>query len=397
MRSALGLSVMLVLSASCGNSAASGTGGDGEHADGEHADGEHADGEHADGQERAVVRLSEAAIARHDVRIANVESQTLVGGVDVPAEVQLDPARVAHVTSLAAGRLSSVGANVGDRVEKGQVLAALESAELGETRSSVDRAQATLEAARSSYERQKQLHEEGIGAERAFVEARSELRQAEAALASVRRRLGVYGKGGSGASSFIRSPLAGEIIERHASVGEVVGPDAPLFVVADLRRVWIIGRVYPQQVAAASKGKPITLSLDAYPGRTWSAALDYVAPTLDEATRTLQVRAELDNAEGQLRPGLFGTLSLPPAGSDGDKVPTIAADAVLDLDGQPSVFIPDDESGTYRAVPVTVGARSHGRVAITSGLEPGQAYVASGSFVLKSQLLSAELGEGHAH
>jgi len=139
------------------------------------------------------------------------------------------------------------------------------------------------------------------------------------------------------------------------------------------------------------------LTLQALPGRTFTGSLDYVAPSLDERTRTLPVRVVLDNPDGVLRPGLFGTLSISPDDAGGETVPAVSSGAVQRLGDETVVFVPGDEEGEYRAVPIVTAAHSGDLVRVQSGLRPGDRYVTAGAFVLKSELSRGELGEGHAH
>jgi cobalt-zinc-cadmium efflux system membrane fusion protein len=216
-------------------------------------------------------------------------------------------------------------------------------------------------------------------------------------MTAAERALEVYGRGGKGSEVTIKSPIAGRVIGRHATVGEVVGPGDTLFEITDIDRVWVVGRVYQQNAGHVHEGAAASLRLQAYPGRHFSGAIDYVAPSLDERTRTLPVRVVLDNPEGLLRPGLFGTLTISPSGAPGEALPAVMSSAVQRVSGQAVVFVPGDEKGAFRAVPVHTGAHSGELVYIRSGLVAGDRYVADGAFVLKSELSRRELGEGHAH
>ncbi|HBQ17745.1 MAG TPA: hypothetical protein DEF51_43655 [Myxococcales bacterium] len=367
----------------------------GDHdAEGEGEHGEH-DGEDGDEHGEGVVQLSAAAIERAGVRVEEATSMAFGGAVRVPAEVQSDPDRIVHVAPLVEGQVSEVRVSVGQRVNEGDVLAVLRSVTLGETRASLAEAQAQLSVAQANYDRQQELVEQGIGAQRALVEADGALRTARARVSGLRNRTRVYGRGGSGATTLLRSGIAGEVVQRHATVGEVVGPDRTLFVVADNSRVWIVGSVYPQDIGAVSTGAEVTFVVSDLPDQSWQGPLTWVSPMMDEETRTLPIRLELDNEDGALRPGLFGLIRVPRTGQD--LVVTVAATSVQEVDGSSVVFIPGHEPGEFEVHPVTVGGRDAGRVAIVEGLEPGDEYVAEGAFVLKSQLLRGELGEGHAH
>jgi len=346
-----------------------------------------------------MVRVSEAGLARSGIRTTPLRRELLVGGVDIPAEVRLNPNRTAHISPMVSGQIAEVEVMLGDSVKAGQTLATMRSVALGEARSAVANSRAAVEVARANFVRQEELKREGIGSQRAFLEAQGELRSAESNVAAANERLHVYGgRRGAGSTTVIRSPLDGIVIERHATSGEVVSEGSSLFMVSDLSRVWVVGRVYEQDVAAARVGAPATITLQAYPGRTWRGNVSYVGHTLDPHTRTLDVRIELDNSEGILRPGLFGTVSLTPEGDAVEPVLVVPQSAVQRMDGQSFVFVGTGEPGEFRAVFVTLGTRAHGQVEVREGLTEGDEIVVSGAFTLKSELLRGRLSQGeHGH
>ena len=369
-----------------------------DHKDGDHDEGEHKEGGHKDGhkEEEGVVHVAKEAIAKNDIRVEKATAGRLAGGVDAPAEVTFQPDKVAHVTLLVPGRITSVRAKLGDKVRRGDTLAMVDSAELSEAQGASAQAQAALDIATKSFDRQKELQAAGIGAKRNFDEAEAQLRRAEADVAAAARRTQVYGGGGGGSSVVVKAPIDGEIVERHATVGEVVDAEEPIFVVADLSAVAVEGRVYEKDVANVDVGAAAKLTLQAHPGRSWEGTLDYVAPHLDEKTRTTSVRMMLDNAERKLKPGLFGTITIL-GKDDAPARALVPANAVQRMKDGDVVFVPTDEEGEFKVAPVAVGAKREGMAEIVSGLAPGDAVVVSGAFVLKSELMKAELGEGHAH
>ena len=340
------------------------------------------------------VQISAAAVRRLGIRLDVVRRLPLRGGIEVPAEVQLDPDRTARVSSIVDGQIDSVRVSPGTQVERGEVLAVVRSVALGETRAAIAEARAGLRVARTTHERERRLNQEGIGAQRNLLNAEAELRRQRARLQGLLSRARVYGRGGSGATTSLRSPIAGQVVQRQATVGEVVSPGRVLFVVADTSSVWVIGRVYAQDAEGARVGAHATLTLQSVPG-SWPSRLDYVAPVLDEATRTLAVRMALPNPNGRLRPGLFGTVHLARSGAAGP-VPTVALDAVQLVRGRNVVFVPGEGPGQYRAVPITTGTRVAGRVEVIDGIAVGARHVITNAFFLTSQLLREDIGEGDA-
>ena len=371
--------------------------GEEEHGEGD-GHGEHGEGE--DHGEEGVVRLSPGAIERGGIEIGQARAGTLSGSLAVPAEVQLNANQAAHVAPLVAGQLREVHVGLGERVAVGQPLVVLRSVALGQARAELQRARAMLEVARANLKRQERLRKEGITSERAYLDAKFEVARARAEQDAARARLRVFGlRGGSGPDMELRSPIAGVVVERHATFGETVDPENTLFLVADLSTVWVMGRVYEQHIGGVREQMAATLTLPAYPGRLWRGTVDYVANTLDEDTRTLAVRVEIENPDETLRPGLFGTLRLLPGGEDPQGKPgarvTVAEGAVQTVKGRTVVFVPGDEPGEFRVQDVTLGMRTEGEVEVLEGLAPEAPVVVQGAFILKSQLIRSELAHEH--
>ena len=366
------------------------------HDDHGHGEERHDDHGHDDGEEQ-VVRISPEVLSRNGIRLGTAEAGVLAGAFEVPAEVQLNPDRVAHISPLVEGQLLSVDVTLGDRVEAETQLARLRSVELGQARAELSRTTSRRDVAEQNRDRQRRLREEGISSERSLLEAELAYEQADAERAASRSRLRVFGlRGGSGSDMTLKSPIAGVVVERHATRGENVSPEDTLFIVADLSRVWVIGRVYEQQVAQVAPGMNATLTLNAYPGRTWTGTVDFVGATLDESTRTLPIRVEIDNPDGLLRPGLFGSLRLA-SGQPTSTSVVVPLSAVQTVDNRTVVFVPGHEDGEFAAHPVTTGRENTRQVEVLEGLEPGARIVVEGAFILKSELMRGELGHGHAH
>lgn len=365
--------------------------------DGDHDDHAQDDGHGDEHGEARVVHLSPEAASRSGIRIGTAEAGALAGALEVPAEVQLNPDRVAHISPLVEGQLLSVDVSLGDRVEAETRLAQLRSVELGQARAELSRTTSLRKVAKQNRDRQRKLRGEGISSERRLLEAELAYEQADAERDAARSRLRVFGlRGGSGPDMTLASPIDGVVVERHATRGENVSPDDTLFIVADLTRVWVIGRVYEQQLARIAPGMAASLTLHAYPGRSWTGSVDFVGATLDESTRTLPIRVEIDNPDGVLRPGLFGALRLTSGAPSGTAV-VVPLSAIQMVDNRSVVFVPGDEEGEFAARPVTVGRESARQAEVIEGLDAGTRVVVAGAFVLKSELMRGQLGHGHAH
>src|SRR5690606_1353951 len=155
-------------------------------------------------------------------------------------------------------------------------------ARLGELRARLGAAEATLA-------RQQQLSAEGIGAARALVEAEANVAALSAELSGSARQLRVFGAGHAGAL-VLEAPIDGVVVAVQATLGEAASPDAVDFVVTDPSKVWVRGDLPELELAAARVGAKVRVRLHALPGLVLPGEVDYIAPALDELTRSLPIR-----------------------------------------------------------------------------------------------------------
>jgi len=361
-------------------------------------EGEHAgEAEHAE-SEGHVVALDSAGIAAAGIRMGVVEAIS-TSGLLVTGAITYDANRVSHIGPRTEGRIIRMSADIGQQVRGGQVLAILESPAVGQVRAEQGEARALLAIAEENYERERRLEAQGISSRKELLDAQADLRRAEAALASATQRLSALGGGaGSGGEFAITSPFPGVIVEREASLGEVVSPADQLFTVANLDRLWIALDIYERDLARVAVGQGVDVTVAAYPGRTFAGQIVYIGDVLDPERRTVRARVEVQNPDRALRPGMFANATIR-VGAGGSPRPVIPRDAIQDVEGQSAVFLRGDHPGEFRAVPVQVGESvGDGRVVILSGVEPGDEIVVAGAFMLRSELASGEISEaGHGH
>jgi membrane fusion protein, copper/silver efflux system len=178
----------------------------------------------------------------------------------------------------------------------------------------------------------------------------------------------------------IRSPAAGFIMARNVSPGQRIDGGQELFVIADLRRVWVLADMFRQDADFIRAGQPVRLSLP-HQAREFDGRVSEVLPKFDPATRTLKVRIEVDNPAYALRPDMLVDVRFPirlPAAL------TVPADAVLDSGVRQTVFV-DRGEGHYEPRAVQTGWRSGDRVEIRDGLVAGERVVIAGNFLIDSE------------
>ena len=375
-------------------------------------DGHGSDGHSKDGH--SLIELSAEAYARADIQTVPVTRQALVGALQTTGQVDFDQSRVAHVSPRIPGRVHRVDVALGETVRQGQILASLDSVELGQAKADYLKDKAQEELHRAAFERSRALYDERIISEQQVLVARADLREAEAALLAAKETLHLYGMSPRQIQSLgykdpgpsllpLRAPFSGTIIERHVTLGELVTPKRNLFTVADLSRLWIWVDVYQRNLGKVHLDDEVQARVDAYPDEVFTGKVSYLSPRVDIDTRTVRARIDISNVHGKLRPGMFVQVGLfDPHGTEqaGEHL-IVPADAVARDDHGPMVFVvmPDGADGTRRFERrrVTLGLSAAGKVELIEGVSEGEAVVQHGVFLLKSAASKDAMGGGHSH
>jgi len=311
------------------------------------------------------------------------------------AMITFDANRVAIVAPRTEGRIARVLTDLGQEVRAGQVLAWVESPDVGQTRGDLDRARSAVSIAKRNYEREKRLFEEQISPQKEMLDAEVIYRTAEADYRSAVSKLQTYGAtSGSGGTYGLRSAVGGTVVERNASPGLLVGPSTNVFTVADLRHVWITVDAYETDLKRVHPGAAATVSVTALPDETFKGRVTYAGGVVDTTSRTVKLRVTVENEGRRLRPGMFAQVRIAaPSGKPKTGAVALPELAVQDVNGKPTVFV-NTAPGRYVARTVATGERAgNGSIFVTHGVQPGERVVVQGAFQLKSELMKASLGE----
>ena len=321
--------------------------------------------------------------AQSAVRYVSVVEQAVPEILDLAAKVQPDPTKVVHIFAPASGRVISIAVRPGDQVRRGETVAALDSSDVASARS--DYAKASIESDRAlrAMEREKVLFEHGAAAEKDFIDARAQADSASAELLRAKQRLELLNVNPAAHSDQVHlvAPANGVVLDVSAAPGEFsksLDSANPLITIADLNNVWVIGDVYEKDVGRLARGKPVTVTLEAYPGEQWKGHIDSLSGALDPTTRTLKIRVSLPNPGQRLKPEMFGTIHVNTGTHQALLVPVAA---IVREGTNATVFV--NHAGKPEQRTVTVGATLDGKVEVTSGLRPGDQVAGDGAELLK--------------
>ena len=319
------------------------------------------------------LQADNSQLAKNYVRVAS----PTVGGkqtrLTLPSTLQ--GAVQSPISARASGYVKRWTRDIGSRVEKGELLAEIESPEIDQQLSQAvaagQEAEASLQLARSTLKRWEELRRNGMVSQQQLDERRGAEAQAIAALSATQANVERL----RGLQSFkrITAPFSGVITKRNVDVGDLIdaGGARALFVLTqtDPLRVYVD---VPQSYAHLVKvGQEATITQGELRGKAFHGKVARTASALDAATRTMQVEVALPNREGALMPGAYVQVSLPLAGGDGIVVPT---DALL-FRGEGMKVASVDANGRVKLLPIKAGRNFGQAIEVLEGLQGSERLV----------------------
>ncbi|MCI1270656.1 MAG: efflux RND transporter periplasmic adaptor subunit [Sphingobium sp.] len=329
------------------------------------------------------LEMSAEMLKNTGVTTETVNPGGLAAEIVAQATVAPSPAGEAIVTARAGGAVTRVYKRLGDPVRRGEPLAIVESREAAQFAADRTAAAAKATLAQRNLARERYLYDQKVS-----PRVDLETAQAEAASAAAEaRRASVAAVAANvtndGRSVVVASPITGRVTTENVSLGAFVQPETELFRVADPSQIQIEAAIGPADAQRLAPGDRAIIELP--DGSTTSARVRAVTPTLSGETRS--ATAVLDVIGGRLQPGLAVRVRLFPSRSGTSTAIVVPEEAVQSLNARDVVFVRTSKG--FKAMPVTTGQRSAGRIEIVSGLSAGQTIATKNAFLLK-----AELGKG---
>jgi len=352
--------------------------------------------------------ISEAGITTWQVKPVDLEHLLVLNG-----SVSHDENRLLQVAANVRGRVAGIPVDLGARVRKGDPLIVIESVELGRAREEFIRERSGFSVASRAYERAKTLLEAKAISAGEFQVREGEYLSRRAAAQSAERALHLLGdseeeidrlrrevesndtlQSADAPRLTLRAPFNGRVIERKAAPGALVEALQPLMTVANLGRVWVFLEAYEKDLALLHEGLAVTIRTEAYPQETFHGRVDFVGSVLEPSTRTIKLRATVDNRSEKLRPGMFvrAHVDVPKPAAEAQAFLAVPQSALQTLEGRSTLFV-EIEPGVFERRFVEIGHSFEGFTEVLAGVKVGDLVVTEGSFVVKSEFAKASLAE----
>jgi cobalt-zinc-cadmium efflux system membrane fusion protein len=325
------------------------------------------------------------------IQVVTVEQGRLARTLRLTGSVQYDDFKTTPVISQVGGPVSRVLVAPGEHVRAGQPLLYVASPDFSIQRSAFIKARDAYQLADRFYKRAQDLYEHHAIAESDLEQAESTRAQALADLESSEAGIRILGI--SDPESIVNkpatpevplySPVAGEVVERQCSPGQLLAPGATqCFTLSDMSSVWILVNIYQKDVAYVHAGDPVTIDNESYPGVV-RGKIEYISPALDPTTRTLQARIDAPNPGERLKKEMYVTAEVQ-AGVIPNALSVPDSSVLRDEQNMPYVYLQTGNTQFARRG-VTLGDSENGKTQILTGLQANDRVVGDGSLFLQFQ------------
>jgi cobalt-zinc-cadmium efflux system membrane fusion protein len=313
--------------------------------------------------------------------------------IELPARLVWNEEKTERIYPAFAGRVIKLIADVGQSVHAGQVLATLSSPEFGAAQADAAKAKADAKLFERALQRQTELFEAGIVARKDVEQAQADAQRANAEAARAQARTQLYGSGNAVNQQLgISATVSGVVVERNLSAGQEVRPEQggpgslPLLVVTDPRSLWVQIDAREADVASMQPGSQISLTLPNFPGQTFVAKITANGDFIDSNTRTIKVRAVIDNSQRLLKAEMLGKAVFERELEKGVLVPSRA----VQLRGSQYWTYVQLEPGVFEGRKISVGYEGLDKVLVTNGLKDGDLVVSENGLLLAREFRNAQ-------
>ena len=281
----------------------------------------------------------------------------------------------AAIYPMVSGIVGAVNVKIGDRVNKGQVLANVSSAEMAGFDKEVTSADAELKIAERALKQAEELYKSGLSSAKELEEVQNDLIIKKAELQRARTTLKLNG-GNTKGDYRVTSPIAGFVIEKNVNSHMQLRPDNEnaLFKIADLSNIWAVINIYESEFAMLKEGDEVEVSVLSYPEKTYRGKIERIYNTIDNESRVINARVSIANKDLSLKPGMMATVKV--AAKSDINLPSINPKAVIFDENKNYVLVLDPKE-KIRIQEIEIGRKTSNRIYVSKGLNAGDKVVAS--------------------
>ena len=323
--------------------------------------------------------VPEASPLRTLLTVAAPTMKEVARTLVLPATVEADPSRTVKVMPPVTGRVTELKVQLGGRVVQGQELAVIDSGDLAQAYSDIEKARSTLTLTKKALDRQLNLEKAGGAAIKDREQAQSDYDQAVAELQRSESRLRAMGIPADQKQPsrllFIKAPVSGSVIDLQVAPGAFVNdPTAAMMTIANLDTIWVTANVPEKDIAFVFAGQTVKVTFRSYPDDVFEGKVLFVSDVVESDTRRNKVRIAFDNPDKMLKPNMFADASFAAPAMSRLMVPT---SALLMTNDATSVFV-EVSDWTFERRNVEIAYQEGTAVAIKAGIRPGERVVVKG-------------------
>jgi membrane fusion protein, heavy metal efflux system len=304
-----------------------------------------------------------------------------------------------RVFSPVQGRVNKILINLGQQVTAGEALAKIASPDFDQAQADARKAQVDLQLSERTLARVKELYEHGASAQKDMEAAEADHTRAVSEKNRTATRLAFLGTSAAASETLftLKAPIAGTVVDKNINPGLEVRPDAmmanvpqyaqPLFVISDPTSLWLQLDVAESEIPLLKVGQKLSVHPRAYPDKTVDGRIDVIGDALDPNTRTIKVRASVDNIDRLLKAEMYVTAQVAFAADQTEKsVVDVSSKAVFLKDNQYFVFVQNAPGQFERRAVKVAGDGQNGKIPVREGLSAGEKVVTDGSLLLQALL-----------
>lgn len=338
--------------------------------------------EKASGQ--ATTQAFENVYKTDTVKLAHLEDELILNG-----SVSFDEDSVVRVFPVVSGKVESVKVQLGAYVKQGEELAIIKSADVTNLIKDYEVDKANLELSKKNLQNAEALYKSGFASETDLLTAKKEVANNQQELARAQEVLRIYGGATQSNKPYfvVKAPISGYIVDKKVNTGQEMRPDNSdeIFMISNLRSVWVMANVYETDIADIKLGQSVEIKVLAYPNITFVGKISNLSNVLNENSRVMKVRIEIDNKDGLLKPNMFASIHLHL--KQPEKMLTISPKALI-FDNDKYYVVKMDSANTFSVREVEMVKNTSKYVYVKGSIKAGEHILTEGSLLVYNELVN---------